>query len=130
MFNYETAAARYVELRKRCEQIDREAQIQKAALQKIMVDIESWFTAKAKEDGFTTVTTAFGTAYWSTHHTVKVANPSAFRNYAINNMLYDLLETRASKPAVLSYIKAHNEAPPGIDFSSYRVFNLREAPAA
>lgn len=123
---FESAAKKYLELRAEVERIEAEAKKQTAAIKLIMADVEGWITLKAQEEGLTNIPTPYGTAYWSTHHTASVANPDAFRSHVIANGLWDLMETRASKTAVKGYIEAHGEPPPGINFSSIQVFNLRK----
>lgn len=123
--NYDTASAKYLELRQEVERIEREAKVKTAHLKSIMLDIENWFAAKAQEEGLKTVPTKHGTAYWSTHYSAKAANPTLFKDYVIANQAFDLLETRVSKVAVKSFIEAHGAPPPGVDFAALQVFNLR-----
>jgi hypothetical protein len=55
-----------------------------------------------------------------------VAEPTVFKDYVFSHPeARDLIEVRAAKLAVKSYIDAHNEPPPGVNFSSIKVFNLR-----
>ena len=125
--NYEQAAAKHNELDAEIAKINKEAKKKVAELTKIQTDIENWFAIKAQEDGLKTIPTLCGTVYWSTHHTASVAEPSVFRQFVIENQAWDLMETRAAKLAVKSYIDGHEGvAPPGVNFSSVKVFNLRK----
>jgi len=124
--DYETAVTRYVELRKKIEEIDNEAKKKVAEVKKTMSMLETWISLQAKEDGLKTVPTAKGLAYWSTHHSCSVAEPSAFFEFVRENGAWDLLEKRASKTAVKAFIDEDGKPPPGVNFSSYRVFNVRE----
>ena len=123
---FESAAKKYLELRTEVEAIEAEAKKKTAAIKKIMADVEGWITLKAQDEGLETVKTHYGTAYWSTHNSASVANPEAFKQHVITTEDWGLMETRASKVAVAGYIKAHGEPPPGINFSSIKVFNLRQ----
>jgi hypothetical protein len=125
MLNYDTASAKYLELRQEVERIEKEAKVKTAALKSVMLDIENWFAAKAQEEGLKTVNTAHGTAYWSTHYSAKAGNPTLFKDYVIANQAFDLLETRPSRLAVKSFVEAHGAPPPGIDYAAISVFNLR-----
>lgn len=127
--NFETASAKYLELRKEHERIDREAKAQKAEITKIMNDIENWFALRAQEEGLENIKTPTGTVYWSTVSSASVADPQAFRDYVFANKAYDLLETRVSKTATKSFIEANGAPPPGVNFSTFRSFNLRAAGA-
>lgn len=123
--NYELAAERYLQTRKEIEALDAAHKAAKAALTEKLVALENWFTAKAQEDGLETVKTAFGTGYWSTHSTATVGSREAFFAYCRENDAWDMVEARASRTGVKSFIEAHGEPPPGVNFSTYRVFNFR-----
>jgi hypothetical protein len=125
--NYEQAADRYMETRREMEAIDREYKEKKAAIKQKMVTLENWFTAKAQEDGLESIKTGAGTAYWSTHSSAKVASREDLFNFCMEHNAWDLIESRASKTAVRSYIEAEGAPPPGVDFSSVSVFNFRKA---
>lgn len=123
---FDKAAKLYVALRRKKEQIEREAKAQTAELAKQMTDLENWFTLKADEEGLKNIPTPHGTAYWSVHHSASVASREAFMNFVRENELWDLLESRASKVAVKSYVEGHGVPPPGVNYGTIRVFNLRE----
>lgn len=123
--NFEQAAAKYVELRTEQERIKKTAAKEVAELEKLKVDIENWFALRAQEEGMTNIPTTVGTAYWTTHNSATVAEPSVFRQYVIDNQAWDLMETRPAKTAVKSFVEGHGAPPPGVNFSSIKVFNLR-----
>jgi len=125
--NYEAAAEKYLQVRGEIEDIEREAKEKKAALRVKLVALENWFTAKALEDGLESVKTAEGTAYWSTHNSATVASREEFFAYCKGHDAWDMVESRASKTGVRSFVEAHGAPPPGINFSTIRVFNFRKA---
>lgn len=125
--NYEQAADRYLQTKRELEEIEREYKERKAKIKEKMITIENWFTAKAQEDGIQTIKTAAGTAYWSTHHSATVASREDFFEFCKENNAWDLLEARASKIAVKSYIESEGEPPPGVNFNSVNVFNFRKS---
>jgi hypothetical protein len=114
-----------VELRSEVDRINKEAKKKVSELNKIMLDVENWFTLKAQEEGLTNIPTPHGTAYWSTVASASVAEPATFKQFVIDNQQWDLIETRAAKLAVKSYVEGHGVPPPGVNFSSIKVFNLR-----
>ena len=120
--NYDRAAILYVKMRREIDEL--EAKI--TAIKAKKVELENWFALKAAEDGLKTIPTPHGTAYWSTHYSATVAAREPFFEFVKEHNMYDLLQARASSTAVRSYIEGHGEAPPGINFSSTKVFNLRE----
>lgn len=124
--NYETAAKKYIELRDEVEQLERECKSAVADKKKLMGEIATWFQMKAQSDGLKTVPTTCGTVYWSTHSSAKVSDPDLFIEFVKSEGAWDLMETRAAKVAVKSYIEGHGEPPPGVSFSSVSVFNLKQ----
>jgi len=125
--NYEQAAERYTTIKAEMEAIDREVKAKKAELKAKLVMLEGWFTAKAQEDGLESIKTGVGTAYWSTHHSASVASRDELFTYCKEHDTWDLIESRASKTGVRSFIDAHGCPPPGVNFASIRVFNFRKA---
>lgn len=125
--NYEIAAERFLAVRSQIEELDRKYKAEKAKLNEALMTLEAWFTAKAQEDGLDSIKTHLGTGYWSTHNTATVASREDFFRYCKEHDTWDLVEARASKTGVKSYIEAHGAPPPGVNFSSARVFNFRKA---
>lgn len=125
--NYDIAAERYLQVRNQIDSLEREHKTAKAALTEKLIALENWMTAKAQEDGLETVKTPHGTAYWSTHHTATVGSREEFFNFCKEHDAWDMVESRASKTGVKSYIEAHGAPPPGVNFSSAKVFNMRKA---
>ena len=125
--NYEMAAAKYIETRNAIDAMEREHKERKAELVQKLVTLENWFTAKAQEDGLSIVKTSAGTGYWSTHHTATVASREDFFAYCKENDTWDMVEARASKTGVKSFIEAKGAPPPGINFASAKVFNFRKS---
>lgn len=125
--NYDIAAERYLQVRNQIDSLEREHKTAKAVLTEKLIALENWMTAKAQEDGLETVKTPHGTAYWSTHHTATVGSREEFFNFCKEHDAWDMVESRASKTGVKSYIEAHGAPPPGVNFSSAKVFNMRKA---
>lgn len=125
--NYELATDKYLAIRKEVERIEKEAKVAVAELKKTALDLENWITLQAQADGLTTIKTSLGTAYWTTHNTASVASREALFEYCKEHDAWDLIESRASKTAVRSFIEGNGAPPPGVNFSSIQVFNLRRA---
>jgi hypothetical protein len=128
--DYESAAKRYLDVRDAIDEMERAHKEAKAKLTERLNALEQWFTAKAQEDKLEKVPTAVGLAYWATHSNATVADRAALFDFCKANDKWDLIESRASKTAVRSHIEATGEVPPGVNFSTVRVFNLRRASAA
>ena len=124
-FVYDDAVKEYITLRDAVDAIENEAKRKKAELRAIMARIEAQITEHAQADGLVTVPTNHGTAYWSTHYTCTCASRDELFDYVRQHEAWDLLESRPSKSAVKSLVEATGEPPPGVNFSAYRVLNIR-----
>lgn len=127
--NYEQAGEKYVALRNEVARIEGEAKTAVAELKSTMLDLENWFTLRAQEEGLTKIPTPVGTVYWSTHNAATVADRTALFDFCKANNAWDLIESRASKTAVKSFVEGHGVPPPGVNFSTVQVFNLRKSTA-
>jgi hypothetical protein len=125
--DYDKAVSEYLKLRAKVEKINAKAKADAAELKEQMAMLENWMTMKADKDGIDRIPTPHGTGYWSTHHRCSVANPEEFFNYVIGAQRWDLMEKRASKIAVKNEVDETGAPPPGVNYSSIRVFNVRRA---
>ena len=124
--NYEQAAELYTQVRGQIDKLTGEYKAEKAKLDEKLVALENWFTARAQEDGLENIKTPFGTAYWSSHQRATVASREDLFAFCKANDAWDLIESRASKTAVKSHLETHGELPPGVNYSTVKVFNFRK----
>jgi hypothetical protein len=122
--DYNTAVALYVHCGKVIDEIKRTTSRQENVWKEKRLKIENWITEHANRDKLKNIKTDSGTAFWTTHHNCSVANPEEFMKYIREKERYDLLEVRASKSAVKNEIDETGGLPPGINFSSRRVFKV------
>lgn len=125
MRTYDEVVEKYLEYRNEIDRINAETKKRTAQLKADMSVCEAWLTEHAQEDGLTTIPTMHGTGYWSTHYSATVSSRDDFMNFVRAENAWDLLETRANKTAVKSLVEATGQPPPGVNFSSIRVFNVR-----
>lgn len=123
--NFEEAAARLMECRRELEKLEAAHKVAKARWKERENALESWFSARAQEEGLQNIKTALGTAYWTTHSSATVASREALFAHCKATDAWDLIESRASSTAVKAYIEAHGAAPPGVNYSTRSVFNFR-----
>jgi hypothetical protein len=127
---YEKAMRKYFTLKRQVDLIEGETKAKVAPLKENMALLSQWLEAKGQEQGLKNIAVdGVGTGYWSTHINSSVADRDVFFGFVKENEAWDLLETRASKTAVKSYIEAHNQSVPGVNFSQVQVFNIRQASA-
>jgi hypothetical protein len=123
--DYDKAITEYLKLRTKIEKIQEKAKLEAAEYRKQMLMLENWMTLKANKEGLKNITTPHGTGYWSVHKRASVANPEEFLNYVIGSQRWDLMEKRASKIAVAQEVEDTGSPPPGINFSTIKVFNVK-----
>lgn len=124
--NYEHAGQVYLDTERELALMDAEHKARCAPLKEKLLLLEQWITSRAQEDGLENVKTAAGTVYWSNHQKATVANRDAFFSHCQATGAWDLLEARAAKTAVKSFVEAHGTPPPGVDYATVRVFNFRK----
>lgn len=125
---FDKAMSAYLGLRTSVEQAEAAHKAAVATMKAQMLELETWITIKAGEEGLDTIKAkGIGTVYWSTHNSATVASRDALFAYVKAHDAFELLENRVSKTAVKAFMEAHGEAPPGVNFATVRVFNLRKA---
>jgi hypothetical protein len=127
-FDFDAKITAYLEKRKRISEIERRVKLYVKDIKEEMLALEAEITNAADAAGLKNVPGKHGTAYWTTHHSCTAGNASALMDYVIANSAWGLIEKRPSKTGVLSHITAYGEPPPGVNFRSYRAFNIREVP--
>jgi hypothetical protein len=78
-------------------------------------DIEQWCLMHLNAIGAESVRAVTGTVYAKNRVSVTVSDPSDFFNWVREHEAFDMLEARASKPAVETYLASTGELPPGIN---------------
>ena len=118
---------KYISLRDRRDERKREFKEADAADAEMQDKIEAKLLEVFQSSGMDSVKTSFGTAYTTTRTSVTVADKEIFMKYIIDNGEYPLLEVRPSKTAVEQYKEAHEELPPGVNWRSEIVVNVRRS---
>jgi hypothetical protein len=125
-FDFDAKITAYLEKRRALAEIEHRVKARTKPIKDEMALLEAEITAAAEAAGLKNIPGKHGTAYWTVHNSCTAANPSAFMDYVVANSAWDLVERRPSMKAVLSHITANGEPPPGVNFRSYRAFNVRE----
>lgn len=127
--NKDALAAKYIELRDRVAEIEAAAKAETAPLKETMGKIESYFKALAEAEGVESWKTAHGTVYLSRQDSVRLADPGVFFDFVVANEAWDLIEKRASKTGVRSFVESSGSLPPGADLTTRIEVNVRRPTA-
>jgi hypothetical protein len=88
--------------------------------------IENEFLRRFNERGIDNVSSrGVGTAYKSTRASATVADWDTLLGHVQENDAWELLERRVSKTAVEQFKAAHEDLPPGVNWSETQVVNFR-----
>lgn len=118
---------KYIELRDKKSEIKAEYEVKVSKIDAVLEKIEAKLLSVFDDTGMDSCKTSFGTAYTSHRSTASVADREVFMNFIKENEEWPLLEIRASKTGVEQYKEANAELPPGINWRSERVVNIRRS---
>ena len=118
---------RYILLRDKKLAIKKEYDEKVAKLEQVMDKVEAVLLKHFEETGAESVKTDSGTAYKSHRTSATVADWDAFLAHVQRHEAWELLEHRAAKKAVEEFKAANDDLPPGINWSSEVVVNIRRS---
>lgn len=115
----------YVKLRDKKSELKADYDAKKLKIDEALTQIENKLLEAFNNTGMESVKTAMGTAYVSEQTSATVADREAFMKHVLENDGMGLLEVRCSKTAVAQYMEETQELPPGVNWRSERVINVR-----
>ena len=120
---------KYIVLRDRRAERKRAYEEADAADVALQEKIEAVLLKTFDENGMDSVKTANGTAYKSTRNSATVGDRDAYINWVLEDPQERqvFLESRCNKSAVEQYKAANDELPPGINWRSELVVNVRRS---
>lgn len=117
---------KYVALRQEKEGIERETKTKVAVIRENMNKLESWLLAAMDAEGLQQFKSEAGTAYKTTVDHAGVADWEELIEFVKANEAWTLLEKRVSKQAVKGYLDMGHEPPPGVNYVTKIVVNIRK----
>lgn len=119
--------ALYVQLRDEKASLKAEYEEKLAPVEAKMNKIEAKLLEVMQHTGMESVKTDAGTAYMSERNTVSVADRDTFLEFVKNGDHWSIMEVRASKTAVEQYKASTGDLPPGVNWRSEVVVNIRRS---
>jgi hypothetical protein len=119
--------AKYIELRDAKASLKAEYDEKLAPIEEKLAKIEGKLLEVFHATGMESVKTEHGTAYMSTRTTVSVADRDAFMEFIKSGDHWSMMEVRAAKTAVEQYKAANDDLPPGVNWKSEVVVNIRRS---
>lgn len=118
---------RYIQLRDKKAAIKKEYEEKVSKVESVMGKVESVLLKHFDETGADSIKTDAGTAYKSNRTSATVGDWDSFLAHVQKTEAWHLLEHRAAKKAVEEYKAANDDLPPGINWSSEVVVNIRRS---
>jgi hypothetical protein len=118
---------RYVQIRDKKAEIKAQYDAKVAAIDEALDKIEAKLLETFQHTGVESVRTDYGTAYTSTRNYCTAADKQAFLDFIQSREEWGLLDVRPLKSAVESYKDANQELPPGLNWRSEIVVNVRRS---
>lgn len=118
----EKYTTKYVQLRDLIK--EREAAFKKelAPAKEMLERLNGMLLDHLNRIGVDSVSSGGGTVYRTTHVSVTMPDPGAFREFVIENAEFDLADIRPNKTAVTDWLEEKAALPPGVNYTtSYEV---------
>lgn len=117
----------YIKLRDKKAALKAKHDAEMAPINNMMEKIEVHLLAKMQEQGVESYKTGIGTAYTTTRTSVTCADGAGFIAWAIDTGNTHMIERRAVKTAVDEFVAQHKDLPPGLNYRSETVVNVRRS---
>jgi len=118
---------RYIMLRDKKAEIVNAAKEKAAKLDDLIKKLEGALLLTFQQTGAESVRTAAGTAYKTTKASATVADWDAVLGFIKDNEMWNMLERRVSKEAVVQFREANNDLPPGVNWREEVTINVRRS---
>ena len=117
----------YIKLRDKKAEITNATKEKLAKVEVLLDKIEAALLLTFQQSGAESVRTKSGTAYKSTKASATVADWDACLGFIREQELWQMLERRVSKEAVVQFKEAHQDLPPGVNWREEVTINVRRA---
>lgn len=115
----------FVALRDRKRELEREHKAALKPYDEVMDAIGARLLKHMQDTNADHVATPGGTAYQTTKPSATIRDGAAFREYVVEQGMFDLVDWRANAKAVFEFIDNHGYIPPGLNTSSYTKVQVR-----
>lgn len=122
----EAIIAKYIELRDAIDAAKAAYESKVAGFKQAQEGIEAYLMSLANTTGQTSFgCKGVGTAFVTTQNNCSVANKEEFMSFVREKDAWPLLNVAANKTNVQQYLDKHNELPPGVNWTSTKVIQIR-----
>lgn len=118
---------KYLDLRRRKEEIEARHKEELAPIKNAMSKLEDYFASYMDREGLENLKGPSGTAYSSVLTSVTTPDKATFMEFVKERQAWYLLDVRPSKTAVEEWIEDKGAPPPGLDVKKVRKINVRKS---
>lgn len=120
---------KYLALREKKAGLKKAFDAETEAITATMDKVERYFLGYMTANGLTSLPTKAGTPYKAERTSVTVADKVAYMGWILTDptRMEEYLDVKANKTAVVAFKEEHKDLPPGIDFRSEFVVNVRKS---
>ena len=125
--NLDKMTERVIKLRDAIKDADKQHKEKMAPFREKLEEMENKLLAELTKLNVNKFGGAHGTVFKSSKNSATIADGSVFREYVINNELWDLVDWRANATAVAEHITVNHVPPPGVNFATVVTVNVRRS---
>lgn len=118
---------RYIKLRDKKAELKNKFDADVAAIETGMARCEAYILNHFQTTGQTSAGTEAGTAYLAPVTSATVADWDATLRWIQENQLWNFLERKVNKTAVIEFKAANDDLPPGVNWREETVVRIRRA---
>ena len=116
---------RYIQIRSAKEELAKKQKADNARINSALDKIETMLMTQMEDIGSDSIKTKAGTCYRSIRTSVKVEDRDTFLDFVRTNEAWDLLESRAAKKDVETFLEEHQDIPPGLSIRRDAIVGVR-----
>jgi hypothetical protein len=125
--NIEELVRQYVLLRDKVREAEDAHKAKLKDAKEHLEKLNNTLLERLNQLGGESVKTASGTVYRTTKRSASIKDGAIFRQFVIDNALYELVDWRANANAVDDFIQDQKAPPPGVDFSTTYTVGVRRS---
>jgi hypothetical protein len=125
--NTEEVVQKYVQLRDAKASYVKRFKDKVEKVDEAMSKLEAVLLQQLEATGADSIKTKSGTAFKTRKTSATVSDWDAVLNYVLDNKLFNLLEKRVSKNAVVEFKEANNDLPPGVSWREELAIGVRRS---
>ncbi len=118
---------KYIQLRDAKAALNNRHKEKVARLDNVLDKIEAALLVEFQKAGIESVKTASGTAYKTTRASATVGDWDTTLEFIRTQEVWNMLERRVSKDAVVQYKEEHGDLPPGVNWREEVTVNVRRS---